>query len=192
MIERDMEEKWQEIDNKMSRIFGSHYMSIFNPEQVIGKKYIDEILKGEQGVIISGGVGVGKTMALIYIYRELVKKIIDEKVQHGDIFYLSDLLRISVYFAPQMFNDFHSGEDYAPTRYVLIDDLGREYVEPFSLSRFEIFIEGFYRDTRKRIFITTNLTREQFIQRQGWARINDRLLERCRWMDVSGSSRRPK
>jgi len=55
--------------------------------------------------------------------------------------------------------------------YIFIDDLGREYAEPFALSRFEIFVENIYKNKNSIIVLTTNLTEQQFKSREGWARI---------------------
>jgi len=78
----------------------------------------------------------------------------------------------------------HNDERVLHPEYILIDDLGREYAEPFALSRFEIFIENIYKNKNSIIVLTTNLTEAQFKNREGWARINDRLLELCGWIEI--------
>jgi len=86
----------------------------------------------------------------------------------------------------------HNDERILIAEYIFIDDLGREYAEPFALSRFEVFVENIYKNKNLILVLTTNLKEEQFKNRDGWARINDRLLELCAWIEFTGSSRRIK
>ena len=92
---------------------------------------------------------------------------------------------------PTLFNKLHFGEKIDFEKFVLLDDWGREYAEPFALSRFEILIEEIYASENS-LVITTNLTKEQFINRDGWARVTDRAREICSVLEIPGESMRHK
>jgi DNA replication protein DnaC len=190
-----------ELDEKytLNDIFGSRYMSKFDDHKVSEKHKVDkklsEMFFNNSGFIISGGVGVGKTMSLIYIYRQIIDHLSRESRDTQDVF-LCDFSRyskrIQVYFAPQLFSIFHNAEKANIPDFIIIDDIGREYAEPFALSQFEVFIEDIYKKKDTSLIITTNLSLSQFRDREGWARINDRLMEICSWLEIKGESRRHK
>ena len=72
-LNNEIETLYRQFRQELCFIFGSTYLNEFTEEKVAGIKQINEILNTNQGIIISGGVGVGKTMALIYIYEKLFK-----------------------------------------------------------------------------------------------------------------------
>jgi len=174
-------------------------MSKFDDNKVSERHKIDkkltEMFNNNSGFIISGGVGVGKTMSLIYIYKQIISNLSKEIREKEDIF-SCDLnrfsKRIQVFFAPRLFSSLHNAEKINTSNFIIIDDIGREYAEPFALSQFEVFIEDIYKRKDVNLIITTNLSLTQFRDREGWARINDRLMEICSWIEIKGESRRHK
>ena len=174
-------------------------MSKFDDNKVSEKHKIDkklaEMFTNNLGFIISGGVGVGKTMSLIYVYKQIINNLSKEVREKEDAF-LCDLdkysKRVQVFFAPRLFSLLHNAEKVSTSEFIIIDDIGREYAEPFALSQFEVFIEDIYKRKDANLIITTNLSLTQFRDRDGWARINDRLMEICSWLELKGESRRHK
>lgn len=188
-----------EFHQSLIDIFGSRYVSSFDDSKVIDKGKLDkklvDLFNNHTGIILSGNVGVGKTMALIYIYKKIIEYFSKDALDKNDL-YLYDFNRyakkIQVYFAPRLFSQLHNGEKVSIAEFVMIDDLGREYAEPFALSQFEVFIEDVYKQKDVALIITTNLPLQQFKTREGWVRINDRLMETCSWFELKGESRRHK
>lgn len=189
----------RDLNIVLKTIFGTRYVSKYKDEEVIEKseidKHLDTLFKDGVGFILSGGVGVGKTMALIYIYKKIIEELSKKALIEEDP-YLYQIERyikfIQFFFAPDLFARLHQGENIRLTPFIIIDDLGREYAEPFSLSQFESFIESVYRRVGVSLIITTNLNMEQFKNRDGWLRIVDRLMEICGWLEIKGKSRRHK
>jgi len=189
----------RDLNATLKDLFGSRYLSRYKESEVAKREQIDRQLNilftQDKGFILSGDVGVGKTMALIYIYTRIIKYLSKEAREAQDA-YLYQLNRysskIQFFFAPELFSKLHTGNKISISQYILIDDLGREYSEPFALERFECLIEDVYRNKNVSLVITTNLNLSQFKDRNGWLRIVDRLREICSWVDIEGKSRRHK
>lgn len=187
----------RDLNITLRDLFGSRYLSRYKESEVAKREQIDRQLNilftQDKGFVLSGDVGVGKTMSLIYIYREIIKYLSKEARETQDV-YLYQLNRysgkIQFFFAPELFSKLHTGNKISISQYILIDDLGREYSEPFALERFECLIEDIYRNKNVNLIITTNLNLSQFKDRNGWLRIVDRLREICSWIDIEGKSRR--
>ncbi|MGC8758219.1 MAG: hypothetical protein ACP5QX_07265 [Caldisericaceae bacterium] len=153
---------------------------------------INEMLSTGRGIILLGDVGVGKTTDLVYIIERIAEvqkkvRIIEDYTE--SVIYSSVQIPVSYYFMPDLFNSLHNAERVQLERYVMFDDWGREYAEPFALSRFEMLIEQLYAGERS-IVITSNLTKEEFVNRPGWARITDRVREMCSVLEIQGQSMR--
>jgi DNA replication protein DnaC len=171
----------REVNTAVSEHIGIHYLRNFDVKKIREKNEldgrIDEILKAKKGLILFGDVGVGKTMDLVYIFRRICEH--------------TQKIPISYYFMPELFKRLHQGEEIKLKEFVMLDDWGREYAEPFALSQFESLIEKIYSKEKVSI-ITTNLTKEQFINRDGWRRIVDRVREMCSILEIPGDSMRHK
>ena len=172
--------KIESVQKMIAQCIGSHYLNEFNEDKIRQKDeldgYIEDIYRGK-GLIITGGVGVGKTMDLVYIVKKLAA--------HAN--FNSDT--VGYYFMPDLFNLLHFGKGTKLAKNVILDDWGREYAEPFALSRFEIFIEELYAREIP-VIATTNLKIKEFIGREGWERITDRMRETCNVLKIRGKSMR--
>ena len=185
----DIKEMWNEeirkrklenVQKMIAQCIGSHYLNEFNEDKIRQKdeldRYIEDIYGGK-GLIITGDVGVGKTMDLVYIVKKLAA--------HTNF----NLDTIRYYFMPELFNLLHFGKSTKLSKNIILDDWGREYAEPFALSRFEIFIEELY-SREIPVIATTNLKIKEFIGREGWERITDRMRETCNVLKIRGKSMR--
>ncbi len=179
--------KERHIERFIENNIGARYAGEFDENLILQKEQIDslvsDMLKKGTGIVLSGNVGVGKTMDLVYIVKRIVKgqKNYEEALVPD--------IPVAYYFMPDLFRRFHYGEYVALRKYVVLDDWGREYAEPFALSQFETFIEKVY-SKKSILVITTNLTKEQFLKREGWLRITDRVRETCAFLEIKGKSRR--
>jgi len=182
MEEEEGRYKESKINTSIRDFIGLHYLKNFDDKKIRDKgkldKKIGEMLEVGRGLIILGDIGVGKTMDLVYIF----KRICSEQKDYEEI-------PISYYFMPALFKKLHQGEEATLRKFVMLDDWGREYAEPFALSQFEALIEKLY-SREITLIITTNLTKEQFINREGWIRITDRVREMCATLEISGNSMR--
>ena len=181
--------KERKIEQFIKETIGIHYLKNFDEKKIRDKdkldKKINDMFETGKGIILFGDVGVGKTMDLLYITRRIYREQKDyEERDNPEI-------PVAYYFMPALFNLLHQGGKPAIKKYVILDDWGREYVIDFSLSQFESFIEEIY-SREIRLVITTNLTKEQFINREGWLRITDRVREMCATLEIPGRSMRHK
>jgi DNA replication protein DnaC len=183
------EERFKErkINEFIAKHIGRHYLNKFKEEKVRQKKQLDKLIKGMlasgSGIVISGGVGVGKTMDLVYV----VKRIVKGQESYAEKF-IPDI-PVAYYFMPALFQKLHYGEKARLDKFVVLDDWGREYAEPFALSQFEEMVERVYSKDRT-LVVTTNLTKEEFLEREGWLRITDRVREMCAFIEIKGESQR--
>ena len=181
MEEEEGRYRESKINTSIRDFIGIHYLKNFVESKIRDKgkldKKIGEMLEEGRGLIILGDIGVGKTMDLVYIFKEISKANTSEDIP------------VSYYFMPTLFKKLHQGEEANLRKFVMLDDWGREYAEPFALSQFEALIEKMY-SKEITLIITTNLMKEQFINREGWARITDRVREMCAILEISGKSRR--
>lgn len=167
------------IQKEIEENLGSLYLQ-YDVKRIQKRNEIAE----SSSLVITGGIGTGKTMALSWRCQSLAL----EKALTADYEDIHDLL--AVYPAGELFNRLHKGEPVAGNACILaIDDYGVEYVEPFALSQFELLIEKRY--ARKLItLITTNIPKEAFKTRKGFERIESRLLKRCTFVEFVGEDRR--
>jgi DNA replication protein DnaC len=194
---------WETAMNQI----GPHYTKVMKPEKIRDRAQLEEnihhIIEQKKGLILSGPVGVGKTTDLVYIMNRIITETMQDyarwllSITRDDtevaIGMMVDRIKhiISYHFAPELFNQLHEAKEIEITPFFIIDDLGRQYNEPFAVSRFEAIIEEMYR-TEKTLIITTNLTRDDFLSITGWGRITDRLREMCNFMRIPGNSMRHK
>ena len=186
---------------------GLHYTKAMNPGKIRDLKQLEgnikAIIKREKGLVLSGPVGVGKTIDLVYIMRRIINGTMKDyarwlmQTTRNDTEASTDMIVhrveriVSYHFAPTLFNQLHEAKEIKITPFFIIDDLGRQYNEPFAVSRFEAIVEEMYR-TERTLIITTNLSRDELLSIAGWGRITDRIREMCNFMRIPGNSMRHK
>ena len=144
-----------------------------------------EFKKESKGLLLYGGVGTGKT----YFAACIANKLIDK----GYSVLMTNFARLTnqiqgMYEGKQEFID--SLNKYS---LLIIDDLGAERKSEFMQEMVFNIIDSRYRSGLP-LIITTNLTTDEIKQPKetSFARIYDRVLERCFPIEVSGHSRRRK
>lgn len=146
-------------------------------------KNFTDFKKDGKGLLLHGTVGTGKT----YFAACIANSLIDEgyKVVMTNFARLTNQLQ-GMFAGRQEFID-----DFNNYSLLIIDDLGAErnseYMKEFVFN----IIDARYRSGLPFI-ITSNLTMDEIKKPQdiGYARIYDRILERCFPVEVSGISRR--
>ncbi len=125
--------------------------------------------------VLSGGPGLGKTVAVAAWMRETGTAM--------------RFLRAST-FATMSRYEQDSREQVFNARALCLDDLGAEYLDAKGsfLVDLDELIDTFY-GNRRPLAITTNLTSQDFKARYG-KRIEDRIRECGEWITVTGSSMR--
>jgi DNA replication protein DnaC len=135
-----------------------------------------------RGLILSGGTGVGKTMALTYLCMGVGDTRAPGEVQ--------------VWYAPELsawlIDPAHDLGELVRLQLLCVDDWGCEYVGDRSgwlVSRVEELAERRHRE-RRPVVVTTNLGPEAFGARDAWARVTDRWQDTCDWVSFTGPSQR--
>jgi DNA replication protein DnaC len=128
-------------------------------------------------IILSGAPGCGKSVAAAVWATERRRPV--------------SFLRASTFAASSRY----SAEDRAAwysAKALVLDDLGSEYLDAKGsfLVDLDELVDTYYADLRP-LVITTNCTREQFVERYG-QRIDDRLRECATWFSIASPSLRRK
>lgn len=150
-------------------------------------RYVDkweEIKKENIGLILSGGVGTGKTFYACCIANALLDK--------GKRVLITNFAKIlsnsQNLYDDEKTNFYESLESYG---LIVIDDLGIERSSEFALEQMFNVIDTRYRSNLP-IIITTNLSPQELKNPSNvkLQRIYDRILEMCKIIIVEGKSRR--
>ena len=195
IIEQEGENEYiAAVKRAMKDQIGMRYVKYFKESEIEQRELLNvkirDLIYPGKGILLTGQVGTGKTMDMIYIFQKVLQY---EKGNRNLLYHAEAFVekKIRYYFMPSLFEKLHFAEKAPLAEYVLLDDWGREYSEPFALQRFEVMIEKMYKNETK-IVIATNLTQEEFKNRPGWLRINDRVREVCGVLKIQGESRRHK
>lgn len=141
---------------------------------------------GEEGLMLGGEVGVGKTGLLVGALRRLLA---DRADLRGHVVWVR-----SVDLTEELKGGFDDGsyerrlERLRTVRVLAIDDLGAESVSDWGRDRLFAILDHRYGELLP-TFITTNLSRAKLAEHIG-ARLADRLYESCRRILVPGASLR--
>ena len=150
------------------------------------KTYADnfpEMKRNGRGLLLHGNCGTGKTFYAACIANELI--------QNGYSVFMTNFSRL----INKLQGMFDGKQEYIDSlnRYslLIIDDLGAERKTEYMVEHVFNIIDSRYRSGLPMI-ITTNLTADELKKPQSieYARIYDRVLERCHPVEVSGISRR--
>lgn len=141
---------------------------------------------GEEGLILAGAVGVGKTGLLVGALRHLLTERAD----------LRD--RVAFITSTDLLDELREGFDDGSysrrlqrvrnVRLLAIDDLGAEHATDWARDRLYAVLNHRYEEVLP-TFLTTNYGREPLAARIG-ERLTDRLIESCRRIVVPGGSLR--
>ena len=141
-----------------------------------------------KGLLISGTVGVGKTLLFEIIQkagRELYKKCGYKRTLFRNI---SCASFVSMYMTTSKYNHLDFDLKSFQKNKLYIDDLG---VETLAFNQYELLEQVLFERYRNRAltFITTNLTMTEILKRYG-ERIGDRLPQMCNIINWNGKSLR--
>ena len=139
--------------------------------------------KDGKGLLLFGTVGTGKTYYAACIANRLIDK--GYKVKMTNFATLTNQIQGMFEGKQEFINDLN--------RYqlLIIDDLGAERKSEFMQEMVFNIVDSRYRAGLPFI-VTTNLTAEEIKKPQeiGYARIYDRILEKCFPIEMTGASRR--
>lgn len=153
-------------------------------EKII-KKYLKEHFSNNnisQGLFITGAIGTGKTSLLALISMQLFKKY--RMTQN----YIHSPLMFQKYYDKE--NNIEI-ENITRCGFLFIDDFGKEYSNPYTLSQFYSLIEYRYANN-KPIFFSSNLSIDDLEAKAGYEQIADRIRDTS-WMSeivMFGKSKR--
>ena len=144
----------------------------------------EKMYEVNQGLLLWGPVGTGKSYAAAVIANELL----DRRNSVVMTSFIKILKEVGTF-------DSDSGktEKINQSKLLIIDDLGAERGTDYTLERVYDIIDGRYRSNRP-IILTTNLTMEQMKNCEDirYNRIYDRIFEMCYPVKVSGLSWRKR
>ena len=194
----------------VAKNIGKKYAYDFREKKIRKKDILDMLInkmfEKNKGIIIFGDVGVGKTMDTVYIYKRILYRYVWNQVVALDDRgllptdsneFLKDFVEwkarklVSYYFSSKLFSSLHSmqSREIPDTQFVILDDFGREYIDPFSQAKFEELAENWYKNERT-LIVTTNLSLTELKNRAGFIRVVDRFKEMCSIISIKGKSRR--
>ncbi len=156
-----------------------------NPLMDKAREYVEHwptMRKEGIGLLLWGGVGSGKTYMAACIANALINQ--ERKVLMTDFASISN---ISIFDSEEYVRSLSNYE------LLIIDDYGAERNSEFALQNvFDVINRRW--ESGKPLIITTNLELEQIKDQAGKdltrARIDDRILEMCKPINVSGESKR--
>lgn len=177
----------RELTERLVRAgFGKRYHSP-DPTRIRGLETVNEWLanmatnvRTGRGLVFSGDVGVGKTMALAYIGRQLLEADIGVWCVHMEqvVSALADRDRRGAAL-----------RRLKSVQVLMLDDLGAAEFPTWMLGVFEGAMEYRYANM-KPTFITTNLTRKDLVDASALRRVIDRLRETNTFVNIGGNSQR--
>jgi DNA replication protein DnaC len=147
---------------------------------------------GEQGILLSGGVGTGKTTLLTALVRTLQERLIKQK-RAVRLVTVPDFLReLRAGFEPQRqaLGESYSRmmDQYRMCGVLVFDDLGAEKLTEWVGEQVYMLVDHRYRQ-RLPIFASSNFGKEELAQRLD-RRVLDRLRETCTMIEVVGPNLR--
>ena len=144
-------------------------------------EHFDEMVEKNQGLLMYGGVGTGKTFAAACIANYLLSK-------------RTPVVMTSFVKLLETMQGFKEEDDKLITRLnraklLIIDDLGAERSTDFALEKVYNIVDSRYRAKRP-IILTTNLSMEEMKESMDirYTRIYDRIFELCYPMQFTGQS----
>jgi DNA replication protein DnaC len=147
-----------------------------------------DVWNGEQGMLLTGGVGTGKTTLLVALVRSLQERLIKQK-RAVRLVTMPDFLReLRAGFDPtrQALGEGTAQmlDHYRTCGLLVLDDLGAEKLSDWTTEQVYLLMDHRYRQ-RLPIFASSNWSAEELAQ---WLdrRVLDRLRETCAMLEVRG------
>jgi hypothetical protein len=166
-------------------VFGSKPFSY--DEQKIQKR---DLLGQMKSSVIAGLPGRGKSMAMAWVIDQVAKIEAQKEYEAHNMSALEFFHPVFI-SASALWDAFHAGAGPDPrTKYVFIDDWGMEYREPFAASRADEWFRIRESTSGGYTWMTTNLSREQFLAQPGLERIVSRIQGSMDWIEFTGTDRR--
>jgi len=136
---------------------------------------VKEALKKKKGLFVYGGTGTGKTYTLHAIANHKMGKV-------NNFLPLVNQAKSQVRYLSRFVSDICSQD------YLFLDDLGAETTSTWIVDLLYMIINRRY-EKEKPVFLSTNLTLEEFQARYG-DRIMSRLVEMCEFVELKGEDKR--
>jgi len=156
-------------------------------EQKIQKR---DLLGQLKSSIIAGLPGRGKSMAMAWVINQVAKREAQKEYEAHNMSALEFFHPVFT-SSSALWDAFHTATGPDPrTRYVFIDDWGMEYREPFAVSRADEWFRIRESSPGVHTWMTTNLSREQFLSQPGLDRIVSRIQGSMDWIEFTGTDRR--
>jgi DNA replication protein DnaC len=180
------------MDRKLgSATFENYDLTKYNDRQYkICKRYSEkfpEMLRRNQGLLLCGGVGTGKTYAAACIANDLMNRSVSVV--------MISFVRIlrGVHGFKEENRDDRFMNRLMSTKLLIIDDLGAERGTDYAVENVYSVIDSRYR-SGKPMILTTNLTPTEMQEATDirYSRIYDRLFEVCYPIEFKGPSWRKR
>lgn len=155
-------------------------------EKFVGFVSRYDVLRDSQGLLLWGTVGTGKTYALFALVNHFAGFLTDSGYQIGSALKYITALNFTV--LAKNWDHESEVEKLLAARFLILDDLGAEPTNEYSLSCLSRLIEA--RSTNLLpTFISTNLDPQSIKARYG-ERVLSRLIRMCAVIEFSGPDRR--
>jgi DNA replication protein DnaC len=146
-------------------------------------------VKAGNGLLVFGGVGVGKTMALSFLADRARQEALEVR-----FVFAPDLFDLFIALARARSDEERAGlariDELENCDLLLLDDFGVEYVgSDYVIARFESFVEHRHRACLSTV-VTTNLSPSALNDAGVWRRVVDRWHQTCRPVVFAGKSQR--
>lgn len=154
-----------------------------NIESAIGfaNRFLEEYPSG-QWLVLSGGVGVGKTHIACSIANELMKKLVNIK-----FYTIPDLLdEIKASYGTES-NYANPIGSILNSDLIILDDLGASRSTEWSKEQIYMLINSMYM-RKKSVIITTNCTNPAELEAEIGSRSTDRILHHAKWCNINAIS----
>lgn len=184
------QETWVKTQKKELILNEDNQKIIFSLCQYFGRDS-ESKLDLKKGLMISGGVGIGKT-SMMMTFHEIGKRLVTERDDRFMWFKPINCNDLVSEFEDEEINskDFHDRYKVS-NRY--FDDFGTERIASKfgKVNIMQEILEKRYLDLKWKTHITTNLTGEEIFEKYGF-RVFDRLFEQFNFIEMNGNSFRSK
>lgn len=179
------------------------YVSLCKEMGVKQYPWVDSIKRwveghdGQQGLILKGPTGGGKTGLMIVVLRMLIEQALGNIRDYQTLSSWYARWTPSIDLFDMLRGGFGDGSftekllDFKGASILFLDDLGTERVTGFVMEELMGLINHFY-EQEKPLLVTTNLSIDELIKRLGDDRAIWRMVEASEWIEVPGVNFRAK